>query len=111
MNVFHGTGLKNSIEIENDGYIKEDSYFGDLNTAIEYASSFGDGVVFCVVLEDSLFNANILLNEAEYESGDTDLILEIDDLNKSLEIYDSVVSSKNIYNYTMLTLANAKSLN
>lgn len=110
MKIYHGTGIKILDEIEELGYIKENSYFGDLNIAIEYAESHGDGVILTTILNKDDFKANMMLNNAEYESGDTDVILDENDLQESLSMYESVVSCSPIYDYKVISINEAKSI-
>jgi hypothetical protein len=110
MDIYHGTGLINFEKIEADGFIKEGSYFGDLEIAIEYASSFGEGIILKSSLNVDNFAANTLLNMMEYENGDVDNILDPSDLMESINLYNSVVSVDKIYDYRTISIEQAKKL-
>jgi hypothetical protein len=110
MKVYHGTGIKNNNSIIEDGFIKEDCYFGSIEIAIEYAESFGDGVIFEAELSNNDFMANMTLNNHEYEEGDTDVELEEDDIIESLEMYDSVISKTSIFDFNVIDMNRSKEM-
>lgn len=110
MKVYHGTGVKNYNSITEDGYIKEDSYFGSIEIAIEYAESFGDGIIFEVELDNNQFVANLSLNQYENEEGVTDIELDEEDIHESLDMYDSVVSKASICDFNTIDIKRAKEL-
>ena len=96
MFVYHGTSKKNLCSIEEDGYIREDTYWGSLDIATSYAGHFSDGVVLRTELDDR-FGVNVLLGEALYEEGE---IEEVPDcLEQSLKELDSVVALEKIRDY------------
>lgn len=96
MFVYHGTSKENFLSIEQDGFVREDSYWGSLDIAISYSKHFADGVVLKTEL-DERFGVNVLLAESLYEDGEIDKVP--DTLEESLQELDSVVALEKIRNY------------
>jgi hypothetical protein len=102
MKIYHGTSIQKLTDMQENG-IDEDSYFGSIEMAQEYADGYGkDGIIVEVELDDHRFIANILVNQAEYDNGDTDMLLDEDDLESSLQMYDSIVSKERIMDFSIM---------
>lgn len=97
MIVFHGTSKQKLESIQSEG-VDAPSYWGTLKEAQTYADSYGsDGVVISTDTNHYSFEANIQLAESMAENDDLDDSIDVDDLDKSLELLDSIVCTESVF--------------
>lgn len=105
MRLFHGTSSKHLKEILSDGVQVPSYWTNEISIAIEYAQSWGNGVVLSCESNGLDVRANMLVIEALFDNGEIDSLIPIEDLQGSLELTDSVVCHDIIREIHVLTKA------
>lgn len=69
MLLYHGTSKENLPSILENG-VTSPSYWGTLEQASEFSSSFGSqGIILCADIDESDLSASLLMAESLYENG------------------------------------------
>lgn len=101
LKLYHGTSRASLLSIQQSG-VDAPSYWGTLQQAQEYASSFGDeGVILVSHLAMEDLKASVYVAQGLYDAGDLDKIPVENDLVFSLENLGGVTCHAVVHHFSV----------
>ena len=99
--VYHGTSRLFLRDMTKNGISAPSYWTNSLETARQYASSYTEGVVLVVNIDDYEFAANMQVAQCMHDNCDIDTLPDEADLAYSLEFLEGIVCNETIFKFEL----------